>query len=56
MEINQHQNSNFLEIKARYENGESLNKLSQEYEINIGTLRYRLSRAGVKIRSISEGV
>lgn len=53
---NQQQNPNLLEIRTRYETGESLNKLSQEYGINIGSLRYKLSRLGVRIRNISEGV
>lgn len=54
---NQQRNSNLLEeIKTKYLNGESMNKLSQEYSINIGTLRYNLIKLGVTIRSVKESV
>lgn len=54
---NQQRNSNLLEkIKTKYENGESLIKLSQQYSINIGSIRYNLIKKGCKIRSVKESV
>jgi hypothetical protein len=54
---NQQRNSNLLEeIKTKYENGESMNKLSQEYSLNIGTIRRELIKLGITPRSVKESV
>lgn len=53
---NQQQDLDICLVKARYESGESLNSLSKEYKINIGTLRYKLIKSGVKIRNVKESV
>lgn len=53
---NQQQNSNSFwnNIIEEYLNGESMNKLSIKYNINLGTLRYHLIKNSVKVRSVKE--
>lgn len=54
---NQQRNSNLLEeIKTKYETGESMNKLSQEYSININTIRRYLIKNNITPRSVKESV
>lgn len=53
---NQQQNSNSFwnDIIKEYLDGESMNKLSIKYNINLGTLRYHLIKNSVKVRSVKE--
>lgn len=49
-------NLNFNEIIKKYNNGESLIKLSSFYNINIGSLRYHLIKRNIKIRNVKESI
>lgn len=43
-----------LSIIDRYKNGESVSKMSKEYDVDITAIYYQLHKANVKIQSLSE--
>jgi len=54
---NQQRNPNLWDIIIEeYKQGESMNKLSQKYNKNIGQIRYKIAKSGTKIRNVKKSV